>query len=208
MNTFFSYFQIAGLVLTFAMMFGRAFFLYRSQGINPLVVGRGKSGLRRLVELAFGVLGFAWTFAVVAYALDGWVSFVPFSWDTRLVDAGFAQWIGVLLNVTGLLIFAAALVSFGNSWRVGIDEERSGDLVTGGVFALSRNPIFIFLDLYFVGTFLINGTLLFFAFAVAMVLGVHYQILEEESFLRRRYGASYEAYCRRTARYFGRHAGG
>ncbi len=208
MNAFLSLFQITGLALMFAMMFGRAYFLYRAQGINPLVVGQGKTGFRRFVEFAFLFVGLFWTFAVLAFSLDSFGRFVPFSWDVRLVPPGVWQWFGVALNLTGLLIFAAALVSFGRSWRVGIDEERAGELVTGGVFAFSRNPIFIFLDLFFVGTFLINGTLLFFVFAAVIVLGVHYQILEEESFLRRHYGTAYESYCRRTGRYFGKFARG
>jgi protein-S-isoprenylcysteine O-methyltransferase Ste14 len=208
MNAFFSVFQITGLALIIAMTFDRAFILYTTQGINPLVVGRGKTGFRLLLELGFLFVGLFWAFLVLMFSLDSFGRFVPFAWDARLVPPGAWQWIGVAFNAAGLLIFAAALASFGKSWRVGIDEKRAGELVTGGIFALSRNPIFIFLDLYFVGTFLINGTLLFLVFAAVIMLGVHFQILEEESFLRRRYGTAYESYCRRTGRYFGKFARG
>jgi protein-S-isoprenylcysteine O-methyltransferase Ste14 len=64
------------------------------------------------------------------------------------------------------------------------------------MFALSRNPIFVFLDLYAFGTFLINGTLGFLLFALVLATGIHYQILQEESFLRRTYGTAYHDYCR------------
>jgi protein-S-isoprenylcysteine O-methyltransferase Ste14 len=70
------------------------------------------------------------------------------------------------------------------------------------MFALSRNPIFVFLDLYSFGTFLINGTLGFLLFALVLAGGIHYQILQEENFLQRTYGTAYQDYCRRTARYF------
>jgi protein-S-isoprenylcysteine O-methyltransferase Ste14 len=52
------------------------------------------------------------------------------------------------------------------------------------------------------GTFLINGTWLFFLFAFLTVLNLHYQILHEERFLAAVYGHSYQAYCDRTARYW------
>jgi len=101
-------------------------------------------------------------------------------------------------------VFILALVSFGASWRIGIDAKTPGGLVTTGIFALSRNPIFVFLDLYAFGTFLINGTLGFLLFALILAVGIHYQIIQEESFLRRTYGKAYHDYCRRTARYFSR----
>jgi protein-S-isoprenylcysteine O-methyltransferase Ste14 len=51
------------------------------------------------------------------------------------------SWVGVLLCLAGLILFFLSLVSFGKSFRVGIDVDHSGKLVTTGVFALSRNPI-------------------------------------------------------------------
>jgi len=75
-------------------------------------------------------------------------------------------------------------------------------LVTTGMFALSRNPIFVFLDLYAFGTFLINERLGFLLSALVLAAGIHYQILQEESFLRSTYGKAYHDYCRRTGRYF------
>jgi protein-S-isoprenylcysteine O-methyltransferase Ste14 len=43
----------------------------------------------------------------------------------------------------------------GNSFHVGIDEERAGALVTGGMYAVSRNPMYVSLDILFWGLFLI-----------------------------------------------------
>ena len=94
-----------------------------------------------------------------------------------------------------------ALIAFGNSWRIGIDEKSADALVTNGIFALSRNPIFAFIDLYFIGTFLINGTLVFLVFAVVTVLALHYQILQEEKFLLSKYCQAYQVYRLQAGRY-------
>jgi protein-S-isoprenylcysteine O-methyltransferase Ste14 len=40
-------------------------------------------------------------------------------------------------------------------------------------------------------------------FAVAVAAGLHFQILQEERFLRRNYAPEYEAYTRVTSRYLG-----
>lgn len=113
-----------------------------------------------------------------------------------------AKFIGAMLIIAGFVIFIWSLVSFGNAWRVGIDEKNPGGLVTGCIFAFSRNPIFIFIDLYFSGTFLINGSLIFLIFAVSVVAGLHYQILQEEKSLLKTYGQVYRDYCARVRRYF------
>jgi len=109
--------------------------------------------------------------------------------------------LGVTLVTLGLVIFIFAFVSFGDSWRVGIDVRSPGALVTTGIFAASRNPIYVFLDLWFFGIFLINGTLIFLLFAVAAVALLHWQIRREEDFLLRLYGQPYQDYRAKTGRY-------
>ncbi|MBN1873531.1 MAG: hypothetical protein JXA33_04815, partial [Anaerolineae bacterium] len=64
-------------------------------------------------------------------------------------------------------------------------------------------PIFLFVDLYLIGTFFINGTASFLIFTVLILAGLHYQILQEEKFLAQTYGRAYQDYCARTGRYFG-----
>jgi protein-S-isoprenylcysteine O-methyltransferase Ste14 len=122
--------------------------------------------------------------------------------DTVVAASGLSRWLGALLIAAGVTIFAAALLSLGDSWRIGIDRQTPGALVTSGIFRLSRNPIFVFLNFYLAGTFLINGTLVFLVTALVGAAFLHLQILREEQFLRERYGETYQKYCVRTPRYF------
>jgi protein-S-isoprenylcysteine O-methyltransferase Ste14 len=201
--TIFDYFQIAAVVLVVTLFFGRTFYLLAVKQINPIVLGVGKRGVQRIAELAV-LVGFAlWLNEVRRYALH---LYQPDSMLNRvLVDSLVAKVVGVVLIAIGFILFIWALISFGNSWRVGIDMTRPGELVTGGVFAFSRNPIFVFLDLYFIGTFLINGTLIFLIAALIAVIGAHYQIIQEERFLTYAYGREYQDYRRTTDRYFSWH---
>jgi protein-S-isoprenylcysteine O-methyltransferase Ste14 len=200
---FFDYFQIAAAIFVVVLLFGRTLYLLAVKQVNPIVLGVGKRGTQRLAELAV-LVGFAlWLNQVIIYALH--LRLTGSGLDTILLDLPIAKVVGAILIVVGFILFIWALISFGTSWRVGIDTHKPGELVTSGVFAFTRNPIFLFLDLYFVGTFLINGTLLFLLAAFVAIIAVHYQIMQEERFLAHAYGQAYQDYRRQTERYFSLH---
>lgn len=199
--SFFDYFQIASMAIFFIIIVGRALYLRLSRNINAIAIGGGKKGLVLAVELiAFAGLA-VWLVEICLYALHSSFRVFPSPLDTQLIDSQPAKLIGVALVISGLVIFILAFVSFGESWRVGFDMKTPGALVTTGIFAVSRNPIYVFLDLWFVGTFFINGTSIFLIFAVLTVAVVHWQILQEENFLIKLYGQPYRDYCARIGRY-------
>lgn len=198
---FFDKFQVACVAVFLLIVFVRAAHLRFGRNINPIVIGGGKRGLPLAVELiAFAGL-VAWIIEVLLRALHAGSHVFPPSLDAQLIDSLPAKVIGVASVTSGLVLFALAFVSFGDSWRVGFDVKTPGALVTTGIFAVTRNPIYLFLDLWFAGTFLINGTLVFLIFAVAAVAAQHWQILQEEKFLLNLYGRPYRDYCAKTARY-------
>ncbi len=128
-----------------------------------------------------------------------------FGWPLAITDRFFRSiavaWVGVGLCLGGVLVLALSLVSFGNSFRVGIDAEQPGRLVTTGVFAMSRNPIYVGFFLFLLGQFLVFPswtTLTALAFAAVLF---HRQVLREEEFMRGRYGQEYAEYCGRVRRY-------
>ena len=199
---FFDYFQLASLAIVLVIVVGRASYLRFRRNINPIAIGGGKKGVLLAVELA-ALIGFvAWMTGVLLSALHSSFRIFPSPLDSQLLNSFSAKIAGVALVTPGLVIFGLAYVSFGDSWRVGFDVKTPGALVTTGAFALSRNPIYVFLDLWFIGVFLINGTLIFLIFALLAVAVLHWQILQEEKFLVRLYGQPYRSYCAKTGRYF------
>ena len=128
-----------------------------------------------------------------------------FGWPLAIADRFFrstvAAWVGVGLCLGGVLILVLSLVSFGNSFRVGIDAEAPGRLVTTGIFAVSRNPIYVGFFLFLLGQFLVFPswtTVTALAFAAVLF---HRQVLREEQFMWQRYGQEYAEYCGRVRRY-------
>jgi protein-S-isoprenylcysteine O-methyltransferase Ste14 len=128
-----------------------------------------------------------------------------FNWPSvirqRFFGSEFLSWLGVLLCLAGLSVLLWSLISFGRSFRVGIDTERPDKLVTTGVFAFSRNPIYVAFALVLLGEFLVFPNWLLLAFLAAGVGLFHRQVLREEDYLMRHYGKEYEDYCRRVRRY-------
>jgi protein-S-isoprenylcysteine O-methyltransferase Ste14 len=115
--------------------------------------------------------------------------------------SAIAAWGGVLFCLAGLMLTLWSLVSFGQSFRVGIDTSHPDKLVTAGVFRFSRNPIYVAFALVLIGEFLIFANWILLAYLVAATWLFHRQVLREEDYLKNRYGQDYAEYCRRVRRY-------
>ena len=200
---FFDYFQVASVVIFLFILVEKILYLRLGRNINPIAIGGGKKGVVLALELISVAGLMVWVIEVLLYAFHSAFRIFPSPLDRQLVSSQPAKLVGVALVSLGLAIFAMAYVSFGDSWRVGFDVKSPGALVTTGIFSISRNPIYLSLDLWFIGIFLINGTLIFLIFAALAVAGMHWQIRQEEAFLSNLYGQPYRDYCARTGRYVG-----
>ena len=111
-------------------------------------------------------------------------------------------WVGVLFCLAGLLLLSWSLVSFGQSFRVGIDTDHPDKLITTGIFAFSRNPIYVAFALILIGQFLIFSNWILLVYIGAAIWLFHRQVLREEEYLKKHYGQEYSEYCNRVRRYF------
>lgn len=198
--TFLDYLQIFIVVILLVVISTKAIYLRFATGINPIVVGKGKGAWRIVEVVSFGSL-VLWMIEIVLHALHSRYDLFPQPLKVAFMNTGPVKSFGVVLGGLGLMTFILAFLSFGNSWRIGIDRQRPGTLVTKGIFGITRNPIYLAFNLLAAGIFLINGTWFFMIFALLAAGACHFQILREEEFLRRQYGQDFEKYCQRTARY-------
>ncbi len=111
------------------------------------------------------------------------------------------SWVGVFFCLAGLLLLLWSLVSFGQSFRVGIDTEHPDKLITSGVFAFSRNPIYVAFAFILLGQFLIFSNWILLVYMGAGIWLFHRQVLREEDYLKKHYGKEYLEYCNRVIRY-------
>ena len=115
-------------------------------------------------------------FAPLATLL-GWPGGALFVAHIPLLLAGGAL---ALLGMFGALL---AQLSMGNSWRIGVDPAEKTQLVTDGLFAWVRNPIFSFISLSLLGFVLLVPSVLSLLVASLTVLGIETQVraVEEPS---------------------------
>jgi protein-S-isoprenylcysteine O-methyltransferase Ste14 len=190
MENFFDYFQLISLAVFVLVLVWRILPLAGGRG-DPATAtpGRRWSGLLLVAGLLF------WMLEIVLASFH--VPFRPFSdiLSRPLLVSREAPLFGVAMILFG---FELLFVALGDVGRAGRTEAG---LMTRGVYGFSRNPLYLFLDLYFLGTFLINGTMVFLLFVAGVVAGLHYRILREEQALSKRYGPAYDAYRRTTGRY-------
>ena len=112
------------------------------------------------------------------------------------------QWgaLGWLLFLGGLVLTLVAQAQMGASWRIGIDD-RPTQLVTSGLFALSRNPIFFGMFLTLAGVVLISPAAWTLSGGAVALVVVSLQVRLEERNLAAIHGSTYIRYASRVGRF-------
>lgn len=112
------------------------------------------------------------------------------------------QVLGLLVALSGFAATLAAQTGMGASWRIGVDPAERTELVTDGVFAHVRNPVFTAMLLAQAGVVLMVPTPVSVLGLVVLVVAVQLQVRAvEEPHLEAVHGAAYTAYAARTGRF-------
>ena len=162
-------------------------------GIQTMQIGRGKEAQTHTVETLMGIV----TVGIIPAQLLS----IGFGWSYLPANAQFT---GFCIGMVGDLIFLISVLCMKDSWRAGIPVNDKTELVTGGVYAYSRNPAFLGFDLQYIGVLLMFCNLLTATFTVFAVSMLHLQILQEERYLTAAFGRAYLDYRHRVFRYLGR----
>ncbi len=187
------------LLLFYGLLFGwRSWLLWRRTRINPFTFGNTDDAhdwngrlfkvIAALVPLSAAVAAFGGR--INDYLLPLWY-----------LDRPAVHLCGWVLMILALGWTLAAQLQMADSWRIGIDTEHPTQLVTRGLFARSRNPIFLGLLLAYLGFFLDLPNALTLLLAGLAYVSVQIQVRLEEAYLGRLHGGAYAAYCGRVGRW-------
>lgn len=185
--------SIASLIAFYGCYFMKML-CQKRRGIQTDQIGKGKVGSVKFVEITMKV-------AAILVLMAELVSIL------LKPDHSFpaVRVMGAIMCVGGTVLFIVAVWTMRDSWRAGVSGTEKTELVTNGIYQISRNPAFLGFDLLYIGILLMffNWILCFLtAFAVIMY---HLQIVHvEEDFLLAAFGNQYAQYQKKVCRYMGR----
>lgn len=169
----------------------------KKKGIRTDQMGKGKEGLVKYIEITMKIA------TILVPATEAASIFLNLS-----LFPGWARSLGVVLGVLGVVVFLSAVLEMRDSWRAGVSKTEWTELVTGGIYQISRNPAFLGFDLVYAGILLIFFNWILLAVTLFAALMLHLQIVNvEEDFLITAFGDTYLEYRKKVNRYFGRKIG-
>ena len=145
--------------------------------------------------LLFGV----WALFAVMALYPEYRNVVPFLIQDSIPDV--QKLLAVVLLIPANLIIVPAYLSMGLITNIGLPTGKH-ELRTGGIYKISRNPMyasFIFLN---TATFLFLPSILLLVVMVYGMVVHHFIILGEEKFLEKEFGDEYLRYKSIVPRYF------
>lgn len=159
---------------------------------------RGISGRFGSPEWWAGVL---FTVALVAGVLGPITALLGLE-PVAVLDGATTHLLGAALAFAGVLATVATQLAMGTSWRIGVDDTETTELVTTGPFALARNPIFTAMATTGLGLGLMVPNLVAMLGFVLLVVALQLQVrVVEEPYLLRTHATSYESYAASVGRF-------
>ncbi len=188
----FRIFALLIMILFYSIYFGKMI-IQKRQGIKTRQLGKGKNQNVRTIEILISIA----TLIIIPIQL------ISIILNLTLLDNKI-RFIGFLVGILGDILFLIAIITMKNSWRAGIPSEDKIEFVSNGIYKISRNPAFVGFDLMYIGICLLYCNVLTIVFSLFAIIMLHFQILEEENYLKKTFGEKYLTYKNKVCRYIGR----
>ena len=133
-----------------------------------------------------------------------WISLPEMAHDPFFVQLRLAA------AVVGILCLVATIccwIEMGGSWRIAVIPGEKTKLITTGLYAYVRHPIYALSICLMLATVVIVPSPLMIVVALIHFAFMHLKSLVEERSLLSIHGTAYEELCERTGRYFPRWSG-
>lgn len=166
----------------------------RKQGISTDQLGKGKEGVVKFIEITLKII----TYLLPVVQVVSIVLYDGFMHISMCVA-------GVIITVLGILAFIVSVLQMKDNWRAGVQREEKTNLITTGIYSISRNPAFLGFELMYIGILLVFFNWYLCGATIFAVVFFHLQIVNvEEEFLIEAFGEEYLAYKKKVCRYIGR----
>lgn len=168
----------------------------RKRGISGDRLGKGNKPRKTLIgEILLLVVTF--TLPVVQIG-SVWLSIKN---GGQSVLPEWMRWCGAVIAVVGVVFFISAMITMRDNWRAGVDSSQQTELVTLGIYRISRNPAFVGFDLFYIGMTMMFPNIVLGILTIFAITSFHMQILAEEKYMTATFGSQYAAYSKKVRRY-------
>ena len=191
--------QIIGLIILFVfyLCYFMKMFQQRKQGIQTDHMGKGKKGIEKKIEIMMKT----------ATILTFIVEIISIYFNTTMFPRSIRM-VGILLGMMGDIIFIISVLTMKESWRAGVSYEEKTDLITDGIYQISRNPAFLGFDLVYTGMCFMFFNPVLVVISLLAIIMFHLQIkYVEEPFLKQEFKEQYLQYYQQVNRYIGKRTG-
>ena len=178
---------LAGGVLWFVIRFPH------QRRARKIKVARSVGGRRDQLLLAASLTGLA--IIPLIYLITGFWGFADYHFNPLLA------WLGTILMVAALWLFYETHRQLGRNWSVTLDTRRSHQLVSHGLYARMRHPMYsAFWLLALAQAALLPNWIAGLSGVVGWGTLFFLRVGREEQLMIDTFGEDYRAYMRRTAR--------
>lgn len=189
-------FKIIALIemSVFYLCYFTKMYVQKKKGIQTNQMGKGKIGFVKFIEVTLKIM----TCCVPFVELISIFAIQPLA-------GVHIRWVGAIIACIGVIVFVISVITMKDSWRAGVSETEKTELVTGGIYQISRNPAFLGFDYLYIGVLCMFFNWLLFIVSLLTMIMFHLQIVNvEEEFLLHTFGDEYIAYKNKVHRYLGR----
>lgn len=110
--------------------------------------------------------------------------------------------VGIAATVTGAVMMMAAQHQMAEHWRMGNDYAGKTELLTKGMFSVTRNPVYVGVLMLALGVSLLLQLYVGMILFVALWLVLRGVVRTEEEFLEEKFGMRYEQYKAKVGRFW------
>ena len=193
------------LLLAFCgMTVVRALLVRRRTGINPVKLQADDSVFEATGRVLKASIG-TWLLIGLVYAFAPGVK--PWLVPIQYLETEAVHRTGAIVAGIAILWIGIGQAQMAASFRMGVDASEKTALVRHGLFAWSRNPIYLGLLAGVGGFFLVAPNALSFGAFVAAWIGIKIQVRLEEEYLLSKHGDAYRQYRSAVHRWIGTRRG-
>lgn len=195
-------FRIAFLVLLVALFSLRFYFMIKVRRTGERLMP-DKQAVRReggpaVFIIRVVIFAFLVVFLVMYTINMKWIDIYAFTLPTWL------RWTGFGLGLLSVAFWTWTQIHLDTQWSAQLQLRKEHRLITSGPYARIRHPLYSAMFSWGIALALLNANWIFVALAILMIAGILVHIPREEKLMLEAFGDEYQAYIRRTGKYFPR----